>query len=172
MLRARRYRIIDNPLGRFVVIQDDDGELRTGWLEPDDDEAMPFARGDSDLLDELAQRLGQYFAGEVVSFEDVPLPAGTPFQQRCWRACQAIPRGQTRSYRQLAVAAGSSIGAARAAGQAMRNNPVPILVPCHRVVATDGRLHGFSGQTDPAGRELWLKARLLELEGVEVGMFD
>ena len=172
MIEADRYRIVDNPLGRFVIALRDDGELCTGWLEPDHANAMHPAKGESALLDELADRLRRYFAGEAVSFEDAPLPKGTDFQRACRRACQAIPLGQTRSYGQLAAAAGSSIGAARAAGQAMRNNPVPILVPCHRVVATDGRLHGFSGQTDPAGHALWLKARLLELEGVVVGMFD
>lgn len=172
VIQARRYRIIDNPLGRFAVGLHDNGELRSDWLEPDDDAAISPAAGESALLDELADRLGRYFAGEPVSFDDVPLPAGTEFQQRCRRACQAIGRGQTRSYGQIAVAAGSSIGASRAVGQVMRNNPVPIIVPCHRVIAADGRLGGFFGQNDPAGRALWLKARLLELEGAAVGMFD
>ncbi|UCD76643.1 MAG: methylated-DNA--[protein]-cysteine S-methyltransferase [Phycisphaerales bacterium] len=169
MIRARRYRIIDNPLGRFVIRQEDDGQLRSDWMGSGAQEPAGASAGDSALLDDLAGRLRKYFAGEQADFSDVPLPHGTAFQQRCWRACQAIPRGETRCYAELAKAAGSPPGAARAAGQAMRNNPLPVIVPCHRVIAGDGRLHGFAGQTDPSGRMMCLKARLLQLEGAAVG---
>jgi O-6-methylguanine DNA methyltransferase len=85
-----------------------------------------------------------------------PAPA-TPFRQAVWAALRAIPRGETRTYAQIAAAAGRP-GAARAAGQACAVNPVPILVPCHRVLAAGGRLGGF------AGGRTW-KQRLLEREG-------
>ncbi|MHC5003440.1 MAG: methylated-DNA--[protein]-cysteine S-methyltransferase [Planctomycetota bacterium] len=92
------------------------------------------------------------------------LPAGTRFQRECWAACRHIPRGETRTYAQLAELAGSP-GAARAAGQAMRHNPLPVIIPCHRVIAGHGRLGGFSGSTDRAGRPLERKRLLLTLEG-------
>jgi AraC family transcriptional regulator of adaptative response/methylated-DNA-[protein]-cysteine methyltransferase len=88
-------------------------------------------------------------------------PGGTPFQRAVWAATRAIPRGETRTYQEIATAVGRP-GAARAVGQALGANPVPLLVPCHRVLATGGGLGGFTGG-------IGLKARLLALEGVTVG---
>lgn len=88
----------------------------------------------------------------------VPLDVGgTPFQRAVWGAARAIPHGRTRTYGEIAAAVGRP-GAARAVGQALGANPVPLLVPCHRVVAAGGGLGGFTGGLD-------LKARLLALEG-------
>jgi methylated-DNA-[protein]-cysteine S-methyltransferase len=116
--------------------------------------------GDEELAVEVLDRLARFTAGEVVAFQDVPIAMGhlSLFQRRVVKACRAIPAGERRTYGQLATAAGSA-GAARAVGQVMASNRVPLIVPCHRVVAAGGRLGGFSA---PNG--LAMKRRLLELE--------
>ena len=85
--------------------------------------------------------------------------------RRCWEACRSIPRGETRSYGELATMAGERGNAARAAGQAMRRNRLPIIIPCHRVISAAGGLHGFSGSSDQAGPALAVKRALLQIEG-------
>ncbi|HIE50869.1 MAG TPA: methylated-DNA--[protein]-cysteine S-methyltransferase [Armatimonadetes bacterium] len=108
-------------------------------------------------LPALRKQLQRYFAGERVDF-DVPLAVqGTPFQQAVWRACRDIPYGQVRTYGYLAAAVGQP-RAARAVGQALGRNPVPLIVPCHRVIGAHGRLTGF-------GAGLAWKEELLRLEG-------
>ena len=104
------------------------------------------------------EQLEAYFAGRLHAF-DLPLaPEGTLFQQRVWAALRDIPYGETRSYADIAHAIGRP-GAARAVGQANHNNPIAIVIPCHRVVAADGSLGGYGGG-------LFVKRALLELEGV------
>ena len=100
-----------------------------------------------------------YFAGDFRALDAIPLDfAGAPpFHAAAWTACRQIPPGETRSYRWLAAAAGSP-QASRAAGQAMARNPWPLVVPCHRVIGSAGKLHGYG-----AGG-LTVKARLLEME--------
>jgi methylated-DNA-[protein]-cysteine S-methyltransferase len=106
----------------------------------------------------LARKLRGYFLGEDVRFEEPLDPSlGTGFQRQVWSFTRAIPRGETRTYGQLARLSGHD-GAARAVGQAMARNPWPVIVPCHRVVGHDGRLTGFGGG-------LALKQRMLEMEG-------
>ena len=117
-------------------------------------------------LNELEKRaltqLQQYcLSGQHVF--DLPLkPVGTEFQMRVWQALRGIPAGEVRSYGELAQQVGSS---PRAVGNACRRNPVPLLIPCHRVVAKTG-LGGFAGETQ--GVKLALKQRLLSHEGVEI----
>ena len=111
----------------------------------------------------LVEQLHGYFAGTFVGKFDVPLPSDTSFASRCWEACRNIPYGSTISYTELASNANSP-KASRAAGQAMRRNPMPIITPCHRVVASTGKLHGFAGKTDPNSEELRRKRFLLDLE--------
>lgn len=114
-----------------------------------DPEAPPFP--------ELQRQLAEYFAGCRRSF-DLPLePAGTEFQRRCWQALAAIPYGETRTYAAQAVAVGRP-GAFRAVGRANHDNPIGVIIPCHRVVGSDGSLTGYAGGLD-------MKRRLLELEG-------
>ena len=110
---------------------------------------------------DLAGRLQAYAAGDEVRFDDVPLDQSHlgPFSQRVVRLCRKISRGKTRSYAELAAAAGSP-GAARAVGNVMASNRFPIIVPCHRVVGSGGSLGGFSA---PEG--LSMKSRMLALEG-------
>ncbi|MBI4497782.1 MAG: methylated-DNA--[protein]-cysteine S-methyltransferase [Chloroflexi bacterium] len=119
--------------------------------------ACPAAAPVAALPGDLAERLRRYAQGEPVDFPDaVDLTEATLFQQRVWAITRTIPRGQTRSYQWLAEQAGSPRGA-RAVGRAMATNPVPIVIPCHRVVGANGRLCGFGGGLD-------LKARMLRLE--------
>ncbi len=162
-----RYRVIDTPTGPFGLINEADGRLKTTWLELTDDchQLPDDAIQDESLLPELAARLERYFAGEVVDFGDIPTPTASPFMRRCWEACRSIPRGETRSYGELATMAGGRGNAARAAGQAMRRNRLPIIIPCHRVVSAAGGLHGFSGSCDQAGPALAVKRSLLQMEG-------
>jgi len=113
--------------------------------------------GEYPLLVELGRQLMAYFAGTLWRF-DIPLDMqGTDFQKRVWKQLEAIPFGQTRSYRQVAQAIGAA-HAVRAVGAANGANPVPIVVPCHRVIGTSGKLVGYGGGLE-------LKKRLLELEG-------
>ncbi len=119
--------------------------------------APAAAGGSSALLDEAARQLEAYFAGTRRAF-DLPLALeGTVFRKRVWRAMQGIPYGETRSYGDLAREVDS---APRAVGGACGANPIAIVVPCHRVVASGGGLGGFSG-----GRGCDTKRRLLEHEG-------
>ena len=112
---------------------------------------------DDPRLDGLKTKLQQYFDGQRVLFDEpLDLSRATAFQRRVWSAVRDIPYGETRSYGQIARQAGSP-GAARAVGRAMATNPVPIVVPCHRVIGSDGDLRGFGGGLD-------LKRRMLEME--------
>jgi methylated-DNA-[protein]-cysteine S-methyltransferase len=118
-------------------------------------DAQP-ADGDP-LLHELARQLRAYFAGTLRRF-DLPLdPQGTPFQKRVWQHLETIPFGATQSYRQVADSIGTP-QAVRAVGAANGANPIPIVIPCHRVIGSGGKLTGYGGG-------LPLKQRLLELEG-------
>lgn len=108
----------------------------------------------------ILKQLDEYFAGKRREFEiEVDLSGLTPFQRRVLEVTRTIPYGETRSYGEVAAAAGKP-KAARAVGQALGRNPVGIVIPCHRVVASDGSLHGFT-----ASGGLKAKRFLLELEG-------
>ncbi len=113
------------------------------------------------LLKDADRQLREYFSGTRKNF-DLPLnPQGTPFQKAAWNVLQTIPYGTTVSYKQQAELMGMPT-AARAVGGANRSNPIPIIIPCHRVVAANGKLGGYMGKdgTD-------IKKFLLNLEGIE-----
>ena len=169
-----RHRILDSEHGRFALFQSADGRLATGWIELLKPKAA-LRQGidldsihDDGLLPGLAERLLRALDGEPVDFSDVPTPRGTAFQAACWNTARAIPRGQVRTYTELATASGSP-NAARAVGQAMRHNPLPVIVPCHRVVSAAG-MGGFAGEVGD-GFGLRIKSRLLMAEGVNVSPF-
>ncbi|MBX9789440.1 MAG: methylated-DNA--[protein]-cysteine S-methyltransferase [Pirellulales bacterium] len=125
-------------------------------LDPRLTRDAPTSAGD----DFLHQAIEQYLSGRPARLNQIPYApfAGSPFARRVLEACRRIPYGQTRSYAQLAAAAGSP-GAARAVGRVMAGNRVPLVIPCHRVVGSAGKLGGFSA---PGGLET--KQRLLDLE--------
>lgn len=112
----------------------------------------------------VIQELTEYFYAGRRSF-DLPIDwrGMNPYQEQVLRACFAIPYGQTRSYGELAVQMGRGLTGARAVGSIMASNPIPIVIPCHRVVGTDGKLHGYGS---PGGVDD--KARLLTLEGQRI----
>ncbi|HZN88571.1 MAG TPA: methylated-DNA--[protein]-cysteine S-methyltransferase [Thermoleophilaceae bacterium] len=137
--------LIDTPLGPLVAVAAGDGGLRSLAFDRHCDGGHRLARAPArGMLADTRRQLSEYFAGERTTFE-LPLSAGgTPFQQRVWRALAEIPYGETVSYGELAAAIGAP-GAARAVGLANGRNPIPIVVPCHRVVGSDGRLTGYGG---------------------------
>jgi methylated-DNA-[protein]-cysteine S-methyltransferase len=151
------YDYLDSPLGTLVV--EGDGEFITGlylpqhkgWSGPSADwqrSAAPFAA--------MREQLAAYFSGDLRTF-DLPLkPAGTLFQQRVWCELTRIGFGTTITYAQLAARVGQP-SASRAVGHANGRNPISIIVPCHRVVGTGGKLTGYAGGLDK-------KQRLLDWE--------
>jgi methylated-DNA-[protein]-cysteine S-methyltransferase len=145
--------VVDSPIGPLGLIASDtalEGVLFDGrGLRSD---------GRSSVLDAAARQLDAYFEGELVEF-DVPLELnGTEFQRRCWLALATIPYGQTVSYGEQARRLGLGSDRARAVGAANGANPIPIVLPCHRVIGADGSLTGFGGG-------LHVKRFLLEHEG-------
>lgn len=139
------YDFYESPVGRLTLAADDAGLrhiafeagrhpvwIGDGWRR----DAAPFAQ--------VRAQLSAYFAGELTVF-DLPLAArGSAFDRRVWNALQAIPYGATLSYGELALRIGDAT-AARAVGAANGRNPLPIVVPCHRVIGADGSLTGFGG---------------------------
>jgi methylated-DNA-[protein]-cysteine S-methyltransferase len=116
------------------------------------------AEGSAPVLDEAERQLTAYFEGELATF-DLPLELhGTDFQRQCWLALATIPYGQTVSYGEQARRVGLGSDKARAVGAANGSNPLPIVLPCHRVISADGSLTGFGGG-------LQVKRFLLEHEG-------
>ena len=109
------------------------------------------------MFRDVVKRLKAYFEGDRVFFPDrLDLTTATPFQRSVWTVTKSVPYGETRSYRWVAELISNS-GASRAVGQALGKNPLPIIIPCHRLVSSDGRLGGFTGG-------LTMKRRLLQLE--------
>ena len=165
MILCRR---IDSPVGPLMLAAGDDGLRHIEFRE----NRHPANRsdwhgGDSPVLQAAEAQLREYFAGERRAF-DLPLaPRGTPFQLQVWQALAGIPYGSTVSYAQLAQAVGNP-EAMRAVGAANGRNPLPIVLPCHRVIGADGALVGFGGG-------LPVKEFLLRLEGAlptrQAGLF-
>ncbi len=154
--------VLDSPVGRLAAVREPDGTLAAEWLAA---AAHPRPKGARDAEERaLADGLAAALAGTPADFAAVPTPDGPPFHRACWEACRRIPAGETRTYAELAVLAGRPAAAARAAGQAMRSNPLPVAVPCHRVVATGGGLGGYAGSDDPHDRRLDRKRWLLANE--------
>ena len=121
--------------------------------------AADWQRNDRSFA-QVKQQLQEYFAGKRQNF-DLPLsPQGTEFQCQVWRQLQTIPYGQTCSYSELAQAI-QRPKAVRAVGAANGQNPIPVIIPCHRVIGSNGKLTGFGGGLD-------VKEHLLQLEGIEV----
>ena len=145
--------IAESPIGPLTLWEENDHliELHFGVS----DAAEPFLQ-ETPLMQEANRQLDAYFAGELQRFELPLAPKGTVFQQACWRALLEIPYGQTRSYAEQAAAIGNP-KATRAVGMANHRNPLPILIPCHRVVGKDGKLTGYAGG-------IHIKAYLLNLE--------
>ena len=110
------------------------------------------------LFDDLVERLRIYFAGHKITFSDkLDLSGATPFQRQVWEITMLIPYGETRSYTWVAEQI-KQPGAVRAVGQALSRNPLPIIIPCHRVLAINDKLGGYSGGVEMKQYLLWLEA--------------
>jgi methylated-DNA-[protein]-cysteine S-methyltransferase len=155
----------DSPVGHIVVAVGDSGVVALEFAEDDApvrahlERAIPGARfGAGARADAVVATLRAYFAGDVRAIDDLPVEAhGTAFQKKVWAALRSIPPGKTASYRDIAGAIGSP-SAVRAVGAANGQNPIALIVPCHRVIASDGTLCGYGGG-------LWRKEWLLRHEG-------
>lgn len=146
-----------SPVGLLQLCADEEGLCGVHFVGT---EAEPDTGTENELLRRTARELDEYFGGKRRDF-DIPLSLhGTPFQRRVWEALLQIPYGETRSYAEVAAMAGSP-KAFRAVGMANHNNPVSILVPCHRVINTGGGLGGYGGGLD-------VKRFLLQLEGLSL----
>ncbi len=150
-----RYARCESPLGDLFLIAE--GEHLVELLfESDALEPEPEWREGGRLLSRVQRQLAAYFTGRRRTFELPLAPSGTAFQRQVWRQLERIPYGATRTYAQLAKRVGKPT-AFRAVGAANGRNPIPIVIPCHRVVGSDGTLTGFGGG-------LGLKRFLLEHE--------
>lgn len=138
----------NSPVGRLTLVASETALLAVLW--PDDRPGrvvLDWGREapEHKLLQAAITQLKEYFAGARHSF-DLPLdPQGTAFQQKVWQGLQTIPYGETLSYGQLALRIGAEPGASRAVGAANGRNPISIIIPCHRVIGSSGKLTGFAG---------------------------
>lgn len=146
-----------SPLGMLTLVSDGTAITALYFGAPD-----PGAPG-CPLLDDAVRQLEDYFAGRRKQFSLPLAPSGTAFQRRVWDALCRIPYGETRSYAELAAMAGNA-NACRAAGNANGKNPLPILIPCHRVIRADGSLGGYSSAPDDGLSGPEIKQYLLALE--------
>ena len=140
-----QYTILASPIGR-LLLAGDDTVLRLLWFVEGRQVAVPEPSWTEDArpFREVTRQLEAYFAGKLRTF-DVPVePGGTPFQSRVWRALQDIPYGVTESYGALASRLGD-VKAVRAVGLANGANPISIIIPCHRVIGSNGSLVGYGG---------------------------
>ncbi|MBI2832143.1 MAG: methylated-DNA--[protein]-cysteine S-methyltransferase [Chloroflexi bacterium] len=159
-----RYFIFNISAGWMGVLSSAKGLVRATFPRPSAEEARCLLEIDVDNtefsphhFEYLAERLRAFFSGSKVAFPDaLDLSVATPFQRRVWETTRLIPYGETLSYRQVAERI-ENPRASRAVGQALGRNPLPIIVPCHRVLASNGGLCGFGGGLD-------MKQYLLTLE--------
>jgi methylated-DNA-[protein]-cysteine S-methyltransferase len=150
-----RICYVDSPVGRLAIEADHDAVTGVRWAGAGDRTGEGVA---SPVLKEAVRQLDRYFARKLKRF-DLPLvPRGTDFQKRVWEMMRDIPYGGTATYGGMAKALGSG---PRPVGMACARNPIPIIVPCHRVLGSGGKEGGFSG-----GTGLPTKRQLLALEGV------
>jgi methylated-DNA-[protein]-cysteine S-methyltransferase len=153
------YKTMDSPVGKLKLVASERGLVAILW---ENDKPNRVRLGDmvasntDAILMQTEMQLAEYFAGKRQDFSVALDMRGTAFQQQVWEQLLAIPFGATKSYGQLAKQIGKP-EAVRAVGAANGRNPISILVPCHRVIGSSGKLTGFAGGLD-------VKARLLELE--------
>ena len=147
----KAYKYIQTPLGQYLLAENGKGItfLEHVASELDPRIAKEIAAGemeeeDTPLLLEGERQLQQYFNGERQAFELPLVAAGTPFQLKVWEALRQIPYGETRSYKDIAIAVENPKGV-RAIGMANNRNPISIITPCHRVIGTNGKLVGYAG---------------------------
>jgi methylated-DNA-[protein]-cysteine S-methyltransferase len=161
---AESLTLFDLPIiGTITLFANPNGITRLDFVNSAE-KTIPLQRFRSNLLRNAADQIQAYLAGELKKFE-IPIDwqVVRGFHREALQLCYEIPYGQTRTYGDLAISLGKPFATARAVGTAMATNPIPVIVPCHRVVGKDGKLQGYSG---PRGIET--KAALLHLEGARI----
>jgi len=148
-----RY-VYDTPIGKLLLEENGEGITQVDFLT--DISTGELELEETPLLKEAGKQLKEYFLGTRTAFQLPLCPKGTDFQKAVWKALENIPYGETKSYKDIAEAVGSPKGF-RAVGMANNKNPIPIIIPCHRVIGADGKLVGYGGG-------LPIKVKLLELE--------
>ncbi len=160
------YKVIESPIGKLKLVASDKGLVAILW-ENDSPRRVRLSELVADeqhpVIVETERQLGEYFAGRRKAFSVALDMRGTRFQKDVWEALLAIPFGETRSYGQLAKQLGNP-QATRAVGAANGRNPISIIVPCHRVIGSSGKLTGFAGGLET-------KANLLSLEERDERLF-
>ena len=155
------YTTMDSPFGPVCLLGTEQGLVRVDFQRGDRPVPLdPTWQEHTGQLDGAIQQLQEYFQAQRHQFSLPLAPAGTPFQQHVWQALQGIPFGTTLTYRELAQRLGMP-GAARAVGHANGRNPLAIVIPCHRLIGSDGQLRGYAGG-------IALKRCLLQHEGVQL----
>jgi methylated-DNA-[protein]-cysteine S-methyltransferase len=156
---VRQYCYLQSPIGKLLLVGTD-GVLEELHFSnsPGQKHIAEDWQYDEACFKKALQQLSEYFAGNRQEFELEIAPKGTAFQKLVWKELSKIPFGQTASYGEIAERVGNS-KASRAVGMANGKNPIPIIVPCHRVIGKDGSLTGFGGGLD-------VKKQLLKLENV------
>lgn len=167
--REVSYGVYESPIGPLTIVCTEDGVKTVGfqkenerlkilpevWEEGCEPQGKPYQKSD-EMLDWTIRELEEYFEGKRKIFTVPCVMEGTEFQKKVWTALTEIPYGETRSYKEIAVQTGNP-KACRAVGMANHRNPIAIIVPCHRVVGSNGKLTGYAGGIDA-------KEKLLELE--------
>ena len=144
-------RLIDSPIGPLKLTVEHDALIGVDWAAPSEpilNEHAPAAGA----LDRVESELSRYFSGKLERWSLELSLKGTEFQQSVWAALQNIPEGTTSTYQKIAAAIGKP-SAVRAVGSAIGSNPIPVIVPCHRVIGSNGSLTGFSGGLE---KKTWL----------------
>jgi len=154
------YKIIKSPVGILTLVTDNKSLTQIGWENPGA-AFVPVADAKEDknhpVLLQAAEELDEYFAGKRKTFTVNVDPEGTEFQKKVWKALLTIPFGKTKTYGDVAALI-ENPDAVRAVGGAANRNPIPVIIPCHRVIGADGKLVGFGGGLER-------KEYLLEIEG-------
>ena len=159
---SRTHTVVPSPIGPLTVVREDGALVRLAMSPPGRFVDAEIGERSDDGFDDVVRQLGEYFAGERTAF-DLPLrPRGSDFELAVWHQLTRIPYGETRSYGD--VADDIACRAPRAVGQANRNNPIPIVIPCHRVTAAGGGIGGYAGQWEK-GEGMDRKRWLLKHEG-------
>ena len=150
--------VYPSPIGRLALNADEQGVSSIRYLDNGVADSNATRKAVADSLRLLVEELDSYFDGELQQFTCKLNPQGTEFQQSVWRQLLRIPYGATASYGEIATDIGKP-KACRAVGRANNRNPIPIVIPCHRVIGSDARLVGYAGG-------MWKQQWLLEHEGV------
>ena len=157
------YRWMESPVGRLLLAADEHGLRELSFADGRTPPSIaPSWKSGGAPLDEPARQLRAFFAGELRRFDLTLAPDGTEFQRRVWRALQEIPFGETISYGELARRIGNP-AASRAVGLANGSNPIALVIPCHRVIGSTGKLTGYGGGLE---KKRWL----LDFERSQLGL--